>query len=124
MSVDGDLPPEFVRLMEQARRNEYSGPKKHHLVPSSYLRRWEVAGKLRVTDVEAKRSHTTAAAKAARETDFYRLEADGLDPELVPPLLFETLLSQVEGWGKRIIDELVSDTPTLTIEQRAVAVRS
>lgn len=97
----GNLPEDVRRVLESARRNELgSPPRKHHLIPASYLRNWEEEGRIRVTHVdEDRRTYCTAAAKAARETDYYRLEADGLDNELVPPLLAETVLSAIEGWA-------------------------
>lgn len=52
---------------------------------------------------------TTTPKRAARETDFYSLESPELDPYQVPPLLFETLLSKVEAWGKEFIDAAVAD---------------
>lgn len=52
---------------------------------------------------------TTTPKRAARETDFYSLESPDLDPYQVPPLLFETLLSKVEAWGKEFIDAAVAD---------------
>ena len=52
---------------------------------------------------------TTTPKRAARETDFYSLESPDLDPYQVPPLLFETLLSKVQAWGKEFIDAAVAD---------------
>ena len=37
------------------------------------------------------------------------MESPDLDPYQVPPLLFETLLSKVEAWGKEFIDAAVAD---------------
>ena len=100
--------PAFLALMEHARRSETdSTPRKHHLVPASYLRRWAESGQIRVTDVNTRHTYTTAAEKAARETDYYRVESEDIDPELVPPLLFETLFSYVEADGKQAIDQLL-----------------
>jgi Protein of unknown function (DUF4238) len=102
------VPRGTARLVEAARRNEQSAPRKHHLVPASYLRRWAENDVIRVTDINAKRTYVTSPEKAARETDFYRLEAAELDPDELPPLLFETLLATVEGWGNSAIDHLLS----------------
>jgi len=104
---------ELEAFLERARRNEVSAPRKHHLVPASYLDRWAEDGRVRVTQVEDGTSYETSPGKAARITDFYRLEAEGLDPEQLPPLLFETLLSEVEAWAKTIIDQLVTQPRTL-----------
>lgn len=40
-------------------------------------------------------------------TDFYSLASEGLDPDAVPPLLIETILSQIEGTTKPLIDVLI-----------------
>lgn len=99
---------EIYRLLEQARRNAAgSPPKKHHLVPASYLRRWAEDSKVRVTVVDEGHSYLSTPDKAARETDFYRIEHPDIDAEKVPPLLFETILSQIEGGAKNAIDELI-----------------
>lgn len=101
--------PAVVRLLERARRLAESGsaPRKHHLVPRSYLKRWAEDGLIRVTDVRQCFDYTTSPANAARETDFYSLASDDLDPERTPPLLFEVLLSEIEGWGVEGIDHLL-----------------
>lgn len=114
-------PAEFLALLEKARKNEAgTPPKKHHLVPSSYLNRWSEDGKIRVTHIDAPRSYVTSPEKAARETDFYRIEAPEIKPSDLPPLLFETMLSDIEGWGKGIIDQLLdSGVNSLNPEQRA-----
>src|SRR4051794_26435246 len=90
-------PPEFLKLLEDARRSaDQSAPRKHHLVPASYLRRWAEGGRIRVTQIEEKNSYLAAPEKAARETDYYRIEAPEISPDEVPPLLFETMLGRVE----------------------------
>jgi hypothetical protein len=95
---DRRLDREVERMVAEARRMELdSAPRKHHLLPASYLKRWEVDGRLRVVDVNSRSNYVTASSKAARDTDFYRIEADGLDPVEFPPLLFEKMLSIVEG---------------------------
>lgn len=84
-------------LLEQARKNE-SGtpPRKHHLVPASYLRRWAEGGVIRVTDLDDNNSYLCAPEKAARETDFYRIDHPDIPRDEVPPLVFETLLGHLE----------------------------
>ena len=101
--------PDVVRLVEQARRlaDSESAPRKHHLVPRSYLKRWAEDEKIRVTDVEKGTDYKTSPAKAARETDYYSLAAEGLDPDELPPLLFEVLLDQIERWGVEGIEHLL-----------------
>jgi hypothetical protein len=115
-----DIDREVTRLFDKARRSaEDSAPRKHHVVPRSYLERWAEDGVIRVTDVDRRQSFVTAPAKAARQTDFYSLSDDGLDPKTMPPLLMETLLSEVEGMAVRVVDHLVSNgVETLTDEQR------
>lgn len=101
-------PPEYLAFLERARRNaENSPPKQHHLVPSSYLKRWSDNDLIRVTHVNDARSYITSVGRAAREAHYYRLESPDVDPQHIPPLLFETMLSEVEGWGARIIDHMV-----------------
>ncbi|MEU0646147.1 DUF4238 domain-containing protein [Streptomyces umbrinus] len=115
-------PPGFLALLESAKRDQAGGsaPRKHHLVPASYLRRWEEGGKIRVTHVDRKKSHLASAGTAARETDYYRIESPEVDPEVVPPLLFEKMLGEVEGMSVEIIDLLISQGPeALSPDQRA-----
>lgn len=99
--------PDIVALIAKAKRNEKNPPRKHHVVPASYLRRWTEERQLRVTEVDKGRSWTTTAEKAARRTDYYNLASDDLDPDQVPPLLAETLLSEIEALGKDAIDALL-----------------
>lgn len=119
MSKRSHIPPEVTKLLQDARNLTASVPRKHHLVPASYLRRWEEAGALRVTEVDARRDYVTSAGKAARETDFYRVSADGIDPGEMPPLLFELLLGQIEGWGKTAIDRLLLPSADLNLDMVA-----
>jgi len=103
----GARPTEVADLLAQAERNARQAPRKHHLVAGSYLARWEVAGKIRVTETSSRHTYAQAASQAARETDFYRIESPDIDPVEVPPLLFETLLSRIEGEASQAIDYLV-----------------
>lgn len=108
------LPAGFLDVIQKAIKQE-AGPsrqRKHHLVASSYLERWSDEGKIRVTEVDTRRTYVTSAGKAARETDYYRLESPDVDPNEVPPLVFETMLSVVEGYGKRAIDDLLVRPPS------------
>ncbi|WP_196811029.1 DUF4238 domain-containing protein [Arthrobacter sp. 35W] len=107
-TADDDLDiPEIQALVAKARNNEKSAPRKHHVVPASYLRRWTENKQLRVTNVDEQRSWTTAAERAARVTDFYSMASEDLDPAVFPPLYAETQLSEVEASGKKAIDELL-----------------
>lgn len=112
LSTAVELPPEehpdVLALLNRARKSETaSTPRKHHLVPASYLKRWAEDGRIRVTEVNNGHTYLTAPEKAARETDYYRVESEDIDPEFVPPLLFETFFSYVEGDGKQAIDQLL-----------------
>ncbi|WP_203785967.1 DUF4238 domain-containing protein [Paractinoplanes rishiriensis] len=115
------MPPGYLALLERARRAaQNSAPRKHHLVPNSYLSRWSERGNIRVTRVDDQYSYTTSPAKAARETDYYRLESPDVDPEEVPPLLMEVMLGEVEGSGKTAIDRMIeSGSARLDPEQAA-----
>lgn len=97
---------EVADLIDEARRNAQA--RKHHLVPSSYLKRWSVQGTVRVHQLDEAKTHLSQPRKAARETDYYRIESDDVDPNLVPPLLFETMLGRVEGPAVGAIDELIA----------------
>lgn len=99
--------PAIQALVTKAINNEKTPPRKHHVVPASYLRRWTEAKQLRVTNVDEVNSWTCAPEKAARITDFYSMASDDLDPAVVPPLFAETQLSEIEELGKHAIDEFL-----------------
>ncbi len=112
-------PPEVERLFDEARTTARgTPPRKHHLVPASYLRRWEERGRLRVTEIDGRKSYLTAAAQAARETDFYNLAQDQIDPDDIPPLLMETMLGRLEDPAKLVIDELIDHGRPERVEPR------
>lgn len=71
-------------------------------MPEFYLKHWADGGKLRVTNVDESRSWVTTPNKAAFETDYYRVDSADIDPQEVPPLLFETALSKIERWGRGV----------------------
>ena len=98
-------------MFESARKNEKSAPRKHHLIPASYLARWSLRGRIRVTESTSKHTYLTAPEKAARETDFYSLASADLDSHDIPPLLLETILSRVEGTAKATIEVLLQGGP-------------
>ena len=114
-------PTEFLQLFEAARRNAAgTPPRKHHLVPASYLRRWADGGKVRVTVVDEQRSYLTAPERAARETDYYSLSHEAVDPEDLPPLLMETMLGKLEDTAATVTGILETRQPdALTATQRA-----
>ena len=113
------IPPEVQKLFDAARVMERAAPRKHHLVPAFYLRRWAENAQLRVTDVNAGHDYKTSPQKAARQTDFYRLESEDLNANDLPPLLFELLLGHIEEWGKAAIEKLV--TAPAELEPKVVA---
>jgi len=98
-------------LIDEARRNgeSRSAARRHHLVPEFYLKHWADDGKIRVTNVDESRSWVTTPNKAAFETDYYRVESPDIDPDEVPPLLFETALSKIEQWGAVFINAAVTN---------------
>lgn len=107
------MTPEIAAIIAAAATQTANGkePRKHHLVPRMYLDRWAENDKIRVThiDEEPRRSYTPNPDKAARETDFYRV-----DPDFVvggSPITFETYLSTIEGNAKPVIDELQTKQP-------------
>lgn len=119
-------PPGFQALLDQARRNEAgTSPRKHHLVPASYLRRWAENGQVRVTVVDERRSYLSSPETAARQTDFYRVQHPDINPAEVPPLLFETMLSRIEDSAKIVIDKLLDhfDPALVDPEQLALFTR-
>jgi len=85
-------------------------PRKHHLVPRFYLNRWAEDGKVRVTDLDKKRSFTPSPENAARRTDFYRLE-DGTF-QSGSPVAWEAFLSVLEGRVSVTTDALVDGSST------------
>lgn len=102
--------PDVAALVARARQNEKNPPRKHHIVPGSYLRRWTEGRQLRVTEIDEHKTWITTAEKAARRTDYYSLASDDLRLDQLPPLLAETMLSDIEGLGKVSIDaEFIRD---------------
>ena len=54
-------------------------------------------------------------------TDYYRLEHPDVDPGAVPPLLFETMLSNVEANAKVVIDELLEHRDPAQVDPERMA---
>lgn len=104
------LDPEMDAIFRRAEANDsVSAPRKHHLVPASYLRRWQGSARtIRMTETTSRRSVLVSPQKALKQTDFYRLESPDLEPGVIPPLLMETILAEVESQAKRILDGLIS----------------
>jgi hypothetical protein len=80
------------------------------------LQRWEVADRIRVTDLQVGKSYLVKAEKASRETDFYRMESPNLDPSEIPPLWAETILGHIEGAAVGAIDAILSDRASSSVE--------
>ena len=112
------IPDDVRKVLEEARRN--TQPRKHHIVPKSYLERWSVDGVVRVHLLDEGRSFLTKPAKAARETDYYSAASDDLDPEDVPPMIFETILSRVEGAAVAAIDGILELPSRVDLQARVV----
>lgn len=108
--MDAAARRELKGLFDRAR-NPGSTPRKQHLVPGSYLARWAVHGKIRVTEVDTSKTYCVSPKQAARETDFYNLSSPDISVEELPPLLFEVMLSEVESWGTQAIDGLLHAHP-------------
>lgn len=107
-------------LLDEARA---ASQKKHHLVPASYLRNWARNGKVGVVDLATRHSYVAAPEKVARHTDFYRLDSDDVDPDEIPPLLMEVLLSKIEGAAVQPIAKLIdqADEDFTTDDRASVA---
>lgn len=80
-----------------------SSARKHHIVPTSYLKLWHsgVGKKKQLLVLDKTKSgeiRKQAASKVARQTDFYRLDTKSgyVDPG-VDPLHFENALSEIEA---------------------------
>lgn len=110
--------PKEIRTLVRDLANQDTPPKQHHLVPSSYLEAWQDPDVLRVSVLDEKRSFVTSAKKAAREAQFYRVESPDLDPDLMPPLLVEALLGQVEGAARPIQEKLRSEPGSVTPDEK------
>jgi hypothetical protein len=101
--------PELDAIFRRAEANDStSAPRKHHVVPASYLRRWEgERHTIRMTDALTRHTTLLSPRKALKHTDFYRLESPDIEVGTIPPQLMETLLSDIEAQAKRILDEYI-----------------
>jgi len=79
-----------------------------------------VDGKVRVTETNSRRSYRQAPDAAARVTDFYRAESPDDVPSGLPPLVFETMLGEVEERAKSAIDHLLTGGPLAVDEHVAL----
>lgn len=93
-------------LLERAQGFALQAPRKHHVVPASYLARWGRKGVIRVTDLQTRKAYRSSPQKVARRTDYYRLESPDLDAADVPPLLVELILGSIEGPAVQAINGL------------------
>ncbi|WP_158254116.1 DUF4238 domain-containing protein [Cryobacterium sp. Y50] len=83
-------------------------PRKHHLVPRFYLERWSEGGMIRSTDIDAKYTFTSPPEKAAKRTDFYRVEEGTF--KWGTAIDFEVFLSVLEGKVAGITRRLLDDS--------------
>ncbi|BDT90197.1 hypothetical protein IFM12275_01730 [Nocardia sputorum] len=83
-----------------AYTNDPNAPYRHHLVPRSYLERWAVNGVVRRTFVDTGQWLKRGLKVVGWLDDFYRLEADDIDPHITPPLFGEVLLGELEDIAK------------------------
>lgn len=109
-------------LLERARRltGDPSAPKQHHLVPALYLRRWAVDGRIRVTDLDTRDDYVSAARDAARRSGYYSLASADLDPDVLPPLLAEVALAEIESATAPLLDRLADEPESLGPEEVAM----
>ena len=65
------LDPEMDAIFRRAEANDsVSAPRKHHLVPASYLRRWQGSARtIRMTETTSRRSVLVSPQKALKQTD-------------------------------------------------------
>jgi hypothetical protein len=66
-------------------------PRKHHLIPSFYLAGFTASGTrdgtLHVFDHTRRKRYKTTPLKASRETDFYKIDVPGVDPNEIETAL-------------------------------------
>jgi hypothetical protein len=94
-------------LLEQARKMDQAGNRKHHLIPKSYLSRWAIDDQIGVTETSTTNSYVTSPVRAAKETDFCRVDLPEIDPSVIRPrLLFEKALGEIEGHAPTSIRHL------------------
>lgn len=67
--------------------------RKHHLIPAFYLAGFTTTGTrdgvLHVFDYERRKRYKTTPLKALRETDFYKIDLPGVDPNEIERVLAE-----------------------------------
>lgn len=76
---------------QAAKRPEPPQPRKHHILPAFYLAGFTatgtVRGRLHVFDYATGKAYLSTPRRACRETDFYRVEEPGVDPNYIEKLL-------------------------------------
>lgn len=77
------------------------------LVSAGYVHRWAEAGRLRVTDVQARRTFDSTSGDVGLGTDCYRLYAEGLDHHELVPLPLHVLTAETEGRAQGGLTDLV-----------------
>lgn len=114
------LPKDVVALIKKAKRFGEHGPKQHHLVPAFYLAQWARDGVLTMSDLDERRAVHVQPKDAAKRSQFYSLDSEDLDPAVVPPLMIEYILSEIEGQAKPLLERLADDPSSLSSEEFAV----
>lgn len=108
-----------------------SGPRKHHIVPAFYLGAFTPSGtrgdKLYVFDHNTGRHYRTSPDKACRETDYYRIEAEGADPNVIEDVLswhenvvapYQRTLAQGKVTDKRQVGETIALAASIAVRNR------
>lgn len=90
-----------------------SEPRKHHIVPAFYLAGFTPTGSahgaLQVFDYSTGKRYQTTPKKACRQTDFYRVEEPGLDPNYMENVL---------GWHEGVVAPFVKNVACATITDK------
>jgi hypothetical protein len=78
-------------------------PRRHHYIPQFYLKNFENHnGKLFVLDMGKRRQWTSTPRDVACERDFYRVEMEGVDPNVI-----EKILSIIESEAAKVISGII-----------------
>ncbi|MFI6220134.1 DUF4238 domain-containing protein [Nocardia salmonicida] len=111
------------RILDRAHKytSDPNPPRRHHLVSRFYLEPWTVDGVLRRTVVDTGRWRDLGAKGVGWALDFYRLEAEDLDPVKTPPLAAEVILGEFENIAKPHIDNLLDSAPGVVRDGELIA---
>jgi hypothetical protein len=90
-----------------------SEPRKHHIIPAFYLAGFTVSGtqsaSLQAFRYATGKRYVTTARKACRETDFYRVEEPGVDPNYIEKLM---------SWHEGVVAPHVQQVATGTVRDK------